>query len=223
MEHWSREDRLDNVFRHAFRTNPKGTKDIQPFPILTSLKEPISRFGISLKELALKYGKDNKKVYIIPLRSFAHGLGQYIGRSSQDMYTQTTTDRITLGRTIWDCWMLDGTNKQGLKDFNNKYNDVIRGLLEGRLTYITVAVDNAGNHEFIGIFNAIQGALSPEHVFFTDKTDKYRTFNEIEGFDAEFYNELDKYSIISVMKLFKMHPLFLVPSTVDSDNFRFQF
>jgi len=226
LNYWA-EKGLNDIFSKSLRVKPRDTKDIQPFSILVNLKEPISRFGISLKKTAEKYGQSNKKMYIIPLQSLTHGIGQYKGRTGQDMYTKTATDTILIEGTYWDCWELDGTNKDNFKNFNDKYNKIIQSLLEGQLTYVICAVDNNGLHQFVGILNAIQGALNPDQIRFTANVRKFRTFTPIEAIDVEFYNKDDQYSMMNVMKLFKSLPLFLIPkskTTTDSDgyyNFRF--
>jgi len=210
---WSAQN-LDKIFYNSIRLKIRIVKDLQTPNLLTSLKEPITNFGLSLKQIALKYGNNPddvpRKIYIIPLVSYSHGLGQKM--SSQDSYTQLATDKVQIEGKDWNCWILDGTkNGANLYNFNEKYKAVLRALLEGKLTLIIYAVDDKGDYIPIGAINMIQGAIRLEELYFTKNTKNYRTFTKIETFDIEFYNEKNQYNIVSVMIEFDRNPLPFVP------------
>ena len=132
---------------------------------------------------------------------YSHGFAQKASRPSVN-YVQTAGDIFIQphpSRTKWNCWELDGTDKDLLKTFNTKYKYLLRSLLEGRYSFFVVAVDkNTGTFEHVGAFNILQGSLSPDILYFSNK-DGYRTFSDIERFDNEFSSEID-----IMMNLFKL-------------------
>lgn len=68
----------------------------------------------------------------MPSIQYPHGIGQKTG---SNQYAYAATDRILIDDQIWQCWELDGTNDgKNLGLFKDKYEKVIRGLLEGHIT-----------------------------------------------------------------------------------------
>jgi len=202
IQYWKDRDVFDLYIKSLrIDTSSKNVPDLDTLNLLSDLKEPISQFGRSLKDLALRFAEDNKKLYIIPMKMFTHGLAQSTSISSK-YDTSSLTDTIKASLT-WRAWELDGSN---LDNFHSRYSKVLRALIEGRFSLYFIAVDkNTGDFEHVGVLNILQGALSLGQVYFSSKTG-YRTFNEIESFDSQFYSDFN-----TIMKLFKQQPLPFVP------------
>jgi len=219
---WNKEGLLEK-FLWALRTKTIKAIDLSPQNVIEALKEPISRFGLSFKNLAKRYGNNNKKLYIIPLDTYIHGIGQPFGHQSK--YIRSASDTIVIDSQSWNCWELDGTSKTNLINFQTKYKEVLWSLLEGRCNIFIYSKDvNTGELTPIGGLNMINGVLEPDSVrFSTDPNTK--TLRSFNTFDSEFYNENADYNIRSVMYLFKLSSLYLVPRKDDSSaswfNFRF--
>jgi hypothetical protein len=186
----------------SFRTDLGNAPDLDTSTLLSNLKEPISHLSNSLKEVATRFAKENKKLYIIPLKAYTHGYAQKSQRQAK-YYVQTAGDIFSQphpSRTKWNCWELDGTK---LSEFITKYKYVLRTLLEGRYSLFIVAVDkNTGSFEHIGAFNVGMGTFTPGEIHFSEKGSGYRTFEGIDNFDQEFSTEINE-----VMKLFRLSPL----------------
>lgn len=208
---------LDKDFLKSFRVSPT---DIDVISVLNNLKEPISEFGRLLKNTADKYGNpapthgNPKKLYLIPLRTYTSGLGQGMGSSHQDSYTQMTNSKIIIDGLEWDCWELDGSSEAELREFGNIYDSVLRGLLEGGLHFFVWTQDMvSGEIESIGNFGILGGALNIDQLFFSSQG-HHRTFSSISAYDEVFHNEIG-----SIMNLFRRYQLPLTPKTKDSLNY----
>jgi hypothetical protein len=123
----------------------------------------------------------------------------------------------------WRSWVLDGKSNGNINQFKGKYKEVLWAILEGRCTLFIYAEDISTNELTpVGAFNLISGALSPEQIKFSDSTN-LKTFESFNEIDSDFYNEDVDHNIVSVMKYFKMQPLFAIPrkdrSTSDWYNF----
>ncbi len=148
------------------------------------------------------------------MKAYADGLGQGSGRVHQDRYMQTTISKIIIDGFEWDCWELDGTSEAKLRESENIYNFVLRGLLEGRLNLFLWTQDIvSGETEFISNFGILGGALNIDQLYFSS-IGYHRTFSSISTYDEDFHNEIE-----SVMNLFLKYQLPLTPVTKNSLNF----
>jgi len=214
IQHW-KENKNYETYLNSLRADlqPARKGDLDPHLLLSNLKEPISRFSISLKDLAMRYNSDNKKLYIIPMKPYTHGYAQHNSPSTRYVHT---SDQVELTQTF-KCWELDGAR---LSDFDSKYKYMLRSLLEGRYTLFIVSVDKiTGAFENVGAFNPLQGSLSPNQIHFSSK-EKYKTLDSIDTFDEEFSKDID-----NIMKLFRLYSLVFIPqSTKDiSELYDFPF
>jgi len=188
--------------------------------VLSKLQEPITAYGSFLKSSALKYGIQGKKIYIIPTISTINGYGH--PREVKNRFIKLFSKEVFINNKPFKCLILDGTDMQ---KFNEEYKYVIRGLLEGFLTLVTLAASENeidGNIHLtdingISAMNIIQGALTPEQLHFTESS-SYYSLKEINFYDIEFYNknyENEEYpgNVVDIMNLFKQYNLPTIPGT----------
>ncbi len=156
--------------------------------MLRALQEPITHLGNLLRDIALEYGLQSKKVYLLPMTTTQGGIGQY-RKPGQSQYIDMFDSKIMVpqiasdGRTLhtnMNALIIDGTNNgQHLSLFNSKFNKVVRGLLEGRLTIQILAADyndktsRISNIDGIGTINLMLGALLQDQIRYTNSGDYY--------------------------------------------------
>lgn len=119
IQHW-KEKGVYESYITSFRiesAKEKDAPDLKPFNLLNNLKEPISQFGISLKNLALRYAQNNKKLYIIPMQTFSHGLAQKTQSNNKYDKKSVATDFFK-DSLLWRAWEL---NWENLDEFQSKY------------------------------------------------------------------------------------------------------
>ncbi len=214
--HW-RESGTYEMFIKNFRVNVRKAVDLNPLTIINALEEPISRFGKTIKDLAIRYANPNvgnsMKLYIIPLTEFSHGRTQSVSRNHQNKYLMTAKDTISISGITWYCWELDGTNKASLDRFKNNYNFMLWCLLEGQVALSIVARDEVtGEIIHVGTFNILTGALELNQISPSDRRD-YKTITYTTEYDMQFSDEINL-----IMELFRQISLPFV--TAKEDNIK---
>ena len=217
IQYW-KEKGVFESYLASFRTDLGNAPDLDTSSLLSNLGEVISHLGDSLAKAALRFSKENKKLYLIPMKAYTHGYAQKSQRQAK-YYLQTASDIFSQphpSRTKWNSWELDGSK---LSEFAPKYKYLLRTLIEGRYSLFVIAVDkNTGGFEHVGAFNIMEGAFTPSYIHFSEKDSGYRTFKEIESFDQEFSMEINQ-----VMKLFRLNPLPFTRIIEDDISNKFDF
>ncbi len=204
-----------------------SVKEYSAKEIIRNLNEPISSFGNSLKNLALRFGKPSKgskKIYIIPQGITSGGLGQYYEIPNQ--FIAAANKIVKLNNKDFYSWEIDGTNNgDNLVGFNKHYKDVVRAFLEGYKTlFIFAAIESGGEVtqiEGIGSLNILSGALLPSEYAddytnqlidgYFNSDNHYHSLEGITFYDSEFYSKENKYNIINIMNSFRAYNSYTVP------------
>ncbi|HEA70493.1 hypothetical protein LCGC14_1297020 [marine sediment metagenome] len=196
--------------------------------MLRALQEPITQLGDLLRDTALEYGQQGKKIYLLPMTTTQGGLGQY-RKDGQSQYIDMFDTEIMVpqiasdGRilhTEMNALIIDGTNNgQELSLFNSRFNKVIRGLLEGRLTIQILAADyneqtmRISNIDGIGSINLMAGALLQDQIRYTTSG----SYNTLTRSGITFQDEQFNDGANEILDLFKQYTLYILPQ-IKSEN-----
>jgi len=218
LNQWYDKGIVDIMYESLIPSQVRNVKEFHTEEILRNLNEPIVNLGNSLKDLALRFGNpvsgSAKKIYILPVGTYDHGLGQNI--QSPDQFIKSANTRLNINNRKFYCWELDGTNNgDNLEEFNENYKDIIRAFLEGYKTLFIVAGVESGGEltqiEGISVLNILFGAdIEIKDNYFTSYT-RFGTLKGITFFDSVFYSKQNKYNILDTIDSFKALDIYTVP------------
>lgn len=156
---------------------------------------PISRLGQVLRDTAERYGNpvvgNPKRLFIVPLKPYTDGFAQNMELTSRDQYMKVASVIESIEGRRWNGWELDGTSNEGLKTFGYmSYNQVLRALIEGRLSLFIWSIDTeTGEESFVGSFDIARGAITVDQLLFRN-TAHFKGFTSISSQDPQFYDDI---------------------------------